>query len=369
MLTSRNRLTGVVWLLVLLSLAACSTGGRKGKYTPGTQDTSLEVPPGLSKPEQRQAMAIPSIAADRTSYSEYQQQGSTEARNRNLLPSLRNARLVREGDILWLEIELPPSQVWDDMERFLKSEGFKISYKNPAIGIMQTDWQENQEYLPSNWFARTLNKLTSSGLMDRYRVRLERTGDPDWTRVILTHAGMEEVALNDAGTDVVETLWQPRDSDPELEAEMLLRFLVFQGLAEPEAEKIVPVEEVGKEVSRAEMVDANGIKVIGVQENFPRTWRRVGLAIDRLGLTVEDKNRSDGVYLISLNEDFLKTHQEEEGLVGKLFGSKRKQQTEFVIKVTDQGDHSVVSLHDRKGKLSAAPHAVLVTELLYAQLR
>lgn len=366
---SRNRWAGLIWLLVMLSLAACSSTSRKGKYNPGEQDTSLEVPPGLSKPEQNRSMAIPSIAADRTSYSEFQQQEPGEVRNRDLLPALKNARLVREGDILWLEIEMPPSRVWDDMERFFKSEGFKIEYRNPAIGVMQTDWQDNEEYLPSNWFTKTLNRLTSTGLKDRYRVRLERTGDPDRTRIFLTHAGMEEIALTETGTEVVETVWQPRPSDPELEAEMLLRFLVFQGLAEPEAEKIVPVEEAAEEVVRAELVDVNGIQVVGVKENFPRTWRRVGLAIDRLGLTVDDKNRSDGVYLISLNEDFLKTHQKEEGLVGKLFGGRDRQQTEFVIKVTDQGDKSVVSLHDREGKLSDDPNAVLVTELLYSQLR
>jgi outer membrane protein assembly factor BamC len=358
-----------IWLLVILSLAACSTTNRKGKYNTGAVDTSLDVPPGLSKPKQTESMAVPSIASDRTSYSKYQQQDSGDSANRDLLPPIKNAKLVRDGDLRWLEIELPPQQVWDDMIRFLRSEGFKIKYQNPATGVIQTDWQENQEYLPTNWFARTMNKLSSTGLMDRYRVRLERTDDPNRTVIYLSHAGMEEIAYNEAvNTDVVDTLWQPRSSDPELEAEMLLRFLVFQGMAEPEAEKIVAPEEK-EDVIRAEFANVDGAKVINVKENFPRTWRRVGLAIDRLGLTLDDKVRSDGIYLISLNEDFLKTHQEEEGLVGKLFGGGGKQQTEFAINIVDQGETSVVSVKDRDGKYSDAPNAALVTELLYAQLR
>jgi outer membrane protein assembly factor BamC len=367
MLSSRSKW---VWIFLILALAACSSTSRKGKYNPSEEDTSLEVPPGLSKPEQNRSTAMPSIAADRTTFSEYQQKnGSTEVVNRDLLPKIKDAKLVRDGDLRWLEIELPPATVWDDMLRFWHSEGFKVKYENPATGIIQTDWQENQEYLPTNWFARTLNKLSSTGLMDRYRVRLERTDDPNRTLVYLSHSGMEEIAINEnTQTDVVDTIWQPRASDPELEAEMMLRFLVFQGLTEEEAGKIVPVKEQ-EVVDRAELVDLNGIKVVHVKENFPRTWRRVGLAIDRLGITLDDKNRTEGIYLISLNEDFLKSHQQEESLVGKLFGGDDKKQTEFAIKVTDKDETSVVSLHDRKGKLSDEPNAVLVTELLYAQLR
>jgi outer membrane protein assembly factor BamC len=41
-----------------------------------------------------------------------------------------------------------------------------------------------------------------------------------------------------------------------------------------------------------------------INEAFDRSWRRVGLALDRIGFTVEDRNRVDGIYFVRyLNPD------------------------------------------------------------------
>jgi len=37
---------------------------------------------------------------------------------------------------------------------------------------------------------------------------------------------------------------------------------------------------------------------VQVDESFDRAWRRVGLALDRAGFTVEDRDRSRGVYFV-----------------------------------------------------------------------
>src|SRR5580765_5743662 len=42
---------------------------------------------------------------------------------------------------------------------------------------------------------------------------------------------------------------------------------------------------------------ANGSSV-QIDEGFDRAWRRVGLALDRVGFTVEDRDRSQGIYYV-----------------------------------------------------------------------
>ena len=47
---------------------------------------------------------------------------------------------------------------------------------------------------------------------------------------------------------------------------------------------------------RAATVD--GRPVVQIAEPFDRAWRRVGLALDRTGFTVEDRDRSAGTYFV-----------------------------------------------------------------------
>lgn len=45
----------------------------------------------------------------------------------------------------------------------------------------------------------------------------------------------------------------------------------------------------------------DGAGTLELQESFDRAWRRVGLALDRVGFaTVEDRDRSKGLYFVRL---------------------------------------------------------------------
>ena len=45
-------------------------------------------------------------------------------------------------------------------------------------------------------------------------------------------------------------------------------------------------------------VGIGGFETLEVFEPFDRAWRRVGLALDRVGFTVEDRDRQKGVYFV-----------------------------------------------------------------------
>lgn len=362
MLQSGKRL---VLLVLVISLMACSSTSKDKYGTAGGQP--LEVPPGLSQPEQNSSMAIPSIASDRTSYSEYSQ-GSKPVVDTSLLPAPKGARMVREGDIRWLEIEAPTEKVWQELHGFFRSLGFEIKQEDPQLGILQTSWQENRAYASTGFWSSVFNVFKTS-IKDRYRVRLERTDDPNLTRMFLMHQGVKQEVderVSSVGGDVITMYWTNSPYDPEIEAEMMLRFLAYRGMSE---EKLEEVAKVKPRDVRAELKKVEGGQVLVVNENFARTWRRTGVAIDRLGITIDDRNRSEGLYFISLGEEFLKNHQQQEGVFKKLFGGKETEGHKFILKVTDQVTESVVSLHDKEGKLSNDAGASTIMDLLYAQLR
>ncbi len=364
MLGHKKRL---VWLLLVITLSACSTSSEKGKYRVNREaDRPLEVPPELTRPEGSDTLAVPVVTTGQSVSSRSARAGGVK-RDPSLLPATPGGKLVQQDGLRWLEIDASPEVIWREIQGFFRSQGFEIKYKDPTLGIVQTSWLKDEVYKSSSWLAGLLNKLYSSSLMDSYRARLERTDDPDKTRLYITHQGLEEVAINeDLPTEVVETRWQPRASDPELEAEMMLRFLVFRGMNEDEAKKATVVKKATKQTV---LQDVEGGQVLVVPENFARTWRRIGLAIDRMGLLVEDRNRAEGLYYIKLSEDFLKRREEEEGLMSKLFGGKENKQTRFIIKVEERGEQCRVSLHGADGKLSNTPTAQMLMKQLYTQMR
>ena len=359
-----SSLFSLILVVVLAVLTACSTGGGKAKYEKNNSNSGkpLEVPPGLELPKNNETLSVPIVSGRND-------QARSPVIDQRLLPPTPQGRLVQEGGIRYLVLNQPPEKVWREAQGFFRNLGFKIEYQDPKIGVFQTDWQENRVYNPSNWFTKLLNKVTSSGLMDKYRVRVERIeGEPNRTRLFITHQGLEEVAINeDYPTEIVETRWQPRASDPELEAEMMLRFLVFLGMSEEEARQATAA---ARAAPRAEIRESDGVPVLLVKENFARTWRRVGLALDRLGLIVDDRDRSKGLYFVRLGEDFIAHRVEKQGFFDRLFkGEKDVTDKRYIIRVDERGEVTVVTPHDGEGQPEKGEIGKLLIKLLYEQLR
>ena len=245
----------------------------------------------------------------------------------------------------WLEINASANDLWPQLIAFFRNEGFEIKISDLRLGLIETNWQENRVDVPTGWLSRFLGKLYDSGLKDKYRARVEKADG--FTRIFIVHRGLEEKASDTSGNEALETWWELRDPDPELEAEMMQRFLVFRGLGKNEAKALVARKAVQE---RAVLKEEADLSYLVVNENFPRSWRRTGLALDRLGLLVEDRNRSEGIYYIKVTEEYLKAHEEEKGWFDSLFSSTKKDTVgSYIIKLADQGESTRVSLLDREG--------------------
>jgi outer membrane protein assembly factor BamC len=250
--------------------------------------------------------------------------------------------------------------------------GFIINVELPEAGVMETDWAENRAKIPQGTIRDALSKaldfIYSTPERDKFRTRIEKGALPDTTEIYISHRGMYEIYTNEGRS---ETRWQPRPADPELEAEMLRRLMVRLGVDESRAKTMV-AETVIEE--RAKLLpDSTGLQLL---EPFDRGWRRTGLALDRVGFTVEDRDRSQGIYFVRYvdPESDARKNGEDEGFLSKLaFWRDSKSDTnrtpKFRIQVKTAGDQSLVQVLTAEGGVNTSDTGKKILRLLYDQLK
>lgn len=355
-------------LMIFILASGCSWFGGKKSSGQGRDNPALEVPPELTQPQTSDAMTIPVVTAEQARYGSSRVNQQAAVVDTGLLPAPAGASIFQIGDLRWAELDGRPEVIWRESQGFFRSMAFEISYEDAKLGIFETNWLSSRSYRNIGFWKSLFGGVTITGLKDRYRVRLERSDDPNKTRMYLTHQGLIEDLLDyAAGTDITR-IWRWRPNDPELEAEVLQRFLMFRGMDEKQAEQVVKPKP---RVERAVLQDVSNGQIVVVNDNFARTWRRVSVAIDRLGLIVTDRNRSEGIYYLKLSDDFLEhNEQEDSGLMTKWFGGddEKKSTTTFVMKLEERGETTTVSLHDQNGQLDNSATAKKLNKLLYQQL-
>ena len=340
-----KKLKLLICVVSVVSLSACSsTSDYKAVYGDIEQQKALDMPPGLDQPDDK-GSKLPEQLATSGYYSEYtSSQSQYQTKQSDFLKSYKDVRFVRDGSLYWLEVSDYPEKVWTDLRNFFKRVGFKLTYEQPQLGLMQTEWKENRADIPKNWLTSLLPNIYSAGVMDSYRARIEFDEGTKITRVFISHRGMREIIEGEqTNIDVVTTNWVPRESDPDLEIELLMRFMAFRGVDEEIARD--EMQRV-KTVQRSELVKSENILGLKVNEVFSRTWRHVGLALDRMGVLVEDQNRSAGVYYITLPETFF--IKDESGFFSAFTDGAIKPSTDkYLLSIEDKGDTSMVFVKAR----------------------
>ncbi|MDH4284515.1 MAG: outer membrane protein assembly factor BamC [Gallionellaceae bacterium] len=297
--------------LLLLVLAGCGSMGGDGKkvdYKAATVKLPpLEVPPDLTTPGTEDLYVIPEGGSETvTSYSDYAKSGVLPQASRAVavLPEPKNVRMERNGAQRWLVVDDRAENVWPLIKAFWQEKGFNIKVDNPQAGILETDWAENRANIPKEGLRSVIGKvfdsLYDSGKRDMYRIRLERVKNGGSTEIHITHYGKEEFLDKDG----VAPKWRSAPGDPEMEVAMLQMLMAKLGGAEgaqvAAKEAAAPAGEAADAPKLQEL--AGGGKAIFLNDSFDKSWRKVGLALERAGIPVEDKDRTSGVYYLRLSE-------------------------------------------------------------------
>jgi len=366
--------------LVFAALAGCSSfevPGSKIDYKTSSKLPPLEVPPDLTRPGTDDRFVVPDANPQGSAtYSAYSQErtGGTKATTTGVLPQLKNVRVERAGSERWLVVNGTPEALWPVVKEFWQESGFIINVEIPGAGIMETDWAENRARIPQSglrgFFGRVLDSVYETSERDKFRTRLERGVEPGTTEIYISQRGMEEVYTS-GNTEESNTRWQPRPPNPELEAEMLGRLMVRLGV-EPERAKTQIAAPSAP--PRASLSKGGAGTVLTVSDEFDRAWRRVGLALDRIGFTVEDRDRSKGLYFVRYIDPDAdnKTGKVNEGWLSKLkfWGSDKKPSAEqYRILVKAEGTGTAVNVLNKEGAVDTSETANRILTLLLGQLK
>src|SRR5262249_40162282 len=148
---------------------------------------------------------------------------------------------------------------------------------------------ENRADVPNNWLSSSLGKYVDifgeTYRRDKFRTRIEQGNDPGTVDIYISHRGSEQVPT--ATVDRVSPAgwtWAVMPPDPGLEAEMLARLMQRFGTTEAQAQAAMQAAVGPNAPERARLEKMpNGTSQLVIDDNFDRAWRRVGLALDRVG--------------------------------------------------------------------------------------
>ena len=369
---------------VVVLAASCSWfGSRKTEeYKSASRPAKpLEVPPELTSPSTDDRFVIPDPRTQ-TTFSTYNQRPAPSASAASgvaaVLPKVEGARLERYGDQRWLVVKGAPEAVWAKVHDFWIEAGYSLVREQPEVGIIETDWYEERAKIADGIVRRTIGRVLegmySTGTRDKYRTRLEKGSEPGTTEIFISHRGMEEVYTN-AQQD--STKWTPRGGSRELEAEMLARIMMKLGV--PETTRVASAPGSPAVAGSASGLQPRNAVLEGgslvVNDGFERAWRRVGLALDRVGFTVEDRDRSKGIFFVRYidpDADAEAGKKKEGFLEGLKFwkSSPKGPQPQFRIHVGDAGGGlSQIDVQNAQGTPEASPTGKRILALLFEQLK
>ena len=373
---------------IVLVAAGCSLFRDKNADYKGAQARAaqpLEVPPELTAPTMDDRYSIPDPRAQ-TSYSTYSQKNPgaspAAAAAPTVLPKFNDVRLERYGDQRWLIVKGDPEKVWPVVREFWIDAGYKLLREQPELGLMETDWMEDRSKIPQDFIRRTIGRVMdgmySLPRRDKYRTRLEKGAEPGTTEIYVSNRNVEEVYTDKNSQDT--TKWEIRPADREAEAEMLTRIMTKIGGGETKvttASAPLPgrrgVTPASATESRNAVIENNGSGPLVVNDGFDRAWRRVGLALDRVGFTVEDRDRSKGLFFVRyIDPEADAQSGEKKGFMDKLafWRSNPKPQPQYRIHVADAGaSMSQVEVQDSKGTRETTSTGKRILSLLYEQLK
>lgn len=312
-------------LAVLVSVSGCGSADSmlqptRVDYGSAKLRPSLEVPPDLGKLDNNQNYYVPGASVTASQYDGTID--NTSISRAIVKNTVGDVTMQRQGDHRWLVVNRSPEQIWSTVEDFWQEVGFVLVLDEPSLGILETDWAENRAKIPDDFIRRTLGKVLdsvySTGERDKFRTRLE-IDSAGKTEIFITHRGVEEVY---ASSNKDTTVWQPRNADPELEAEMLRRLMVRLGATEEQSQKAVA--QTPSLPERAHITQVDGKPALRLDENFDNAWRWIGISLDRISFTVVDRDRSRGIYQVRYVNPVVDSRESEKGLLSGLFGKGKK---------------------------------------------
>lgn len=357
-----------------LLISGCGLLGERDSADRG-ETRPLEVPPDLVAPEVDPAFRVPEAPAGRVSAREAPADAQTRAEERPRDAGMRPERVLshpegvqvrRDGPVRWLEVDMPPEELWPRLRAFFDGQGVPLARDEPRQGVFETEWMQMQAGVPieggiRQLIGRVFGDSYDASTRDQFRVRVEPEGDSG-SAVFVSHRSTREVAVRQD-----EVRWQMAPADPEAEARMLVQIMSHLGPAEEQA--VQAVAEARDVTPSLRITQVDGEPVLEIQDRFLSVWRRLGVMLDRASLLVDDQDRSAGTYFVTYRPE---RDAEGGGFVSRLFGrgdasSVLRRDTQYRILLGEAEGRVRVVARDQQGEALGVEEAQAVLERIREQ--
>lgn len=275
-------------------------------YKGAGRSRPLEVPPDLTSISANDTYTVPGGS---TTYSEFSQGQETPAVKEKILPTPDSVHLERAGSQRWLVVQAPPEKIWPVIREFWAELGFAVRVENSDTGVMETEWVDPSSLTKDNKgnyldkFQGWLDRLNTLANRQKFRTRLDRGESEGTTEIYMSHRAVSdtpddgkvkvrnrlgEFDMGYAPQKQARTIADKERADAEdLDAELLRRLMVRLGVEDQKSRSIMENNTTQLRASLSKATD--GTLTLAVNDEFDRAWRRIGLALDRVGFVVEDK--------------------------------------------------------------------------------
>lgn len=360
------RLTSVLAsLVILMSIGGCA--GTSKDVPPAERRPSLVVPPDLTIPKSDAELIVPdSTTTGPATYSGYVEGAPAAGSNIPLLPEVSGMRIERAGTQRWLVVMGAPDKVWMALRAFFQKHKLPLASDHPQAGILETTWVEN--LVEHQSLGADIH-----GVRDKLRVRMERTTVANTSEIYVSYRGVARVGSGK------NSVWQIRAPDPEIEAEMLRRIMLFLGATERQGQELLattPNKEGAGGKLRAELVEySRGLNVVRLSGDIDSAWRQVGLILDRSGFVVEDRDRSKGLYYVRATDAVKEAIRDKKGWFARLRrGQEKPADDRYQISLkalAGAGNDAAteVEVLDAQGKADTSTVGRRIVDRLFEQLK
>jgi outer membrane protein assembly factor BamC len=362
-MSSQKNALMVTALVAVLTLSGCASvremlsGDNSVDYKSVVRTDPLSIPPDMTQAASDPRFRAPDSGT--TTFSQFQQTGQASPAAKAstaqsaVLPTRADMRVMRDGDLRWLSVDMPADRAFSSAADFWTETGFTLDVTDPKAGLLVTNWAENRANIPDSWIRQMLGKAIpgawDSGTRDKFRTRIERNGNR--TEIYITHQRMTEEARGQAsGGAAAEIRWTISKEDPGLNAAMLARMMAFLGEDVDGARKKVAQASADPQGPQVTMAPGGDKTALIINETFDRAWRRVGVALDSGGFAVDDRDRSTGEYYVRYVDVDTGIKREDPHFLARMFGAKNPGKAPtYRIRLTTKGTQTEVVVLDEKG--------------------
>jgi len=335
-----------VLLVATVAISGCSNMGTNAEHIAGiARPTSdLTVPPGLTAPD---------------SNSSYKMLSTSNLNEGYRLNKIDDMKIEQAGSERWLVIKNKTvNQLWPMMLGYLNQAGLGIKYQNKNVGVLQTEWTNRNNVVSETGIRRFFDWVgwgNMYSLQSQYMFRVNLWQNDNDTQIFVSDYQMNEVYpgcvkyLNQSirvySSDTQIPYWMPMPPDPRLELEFLLRFMAFAGLNSEQVKHVETAVKAAAASPQTKMASLHDDKLV-MNDGFDRAWWRSGLALERVGLGVSDKNRSAGEYYTYPLQSQI--DNPDPGVIARWFGTDKNNlqqpKPEYIVKLTPSGNQTILTI-------------------------